>query len=58
MLHFYFNHSLRVCSFEINDLKKRKMIDLNEFENEVYVIFFKEFGGDSKVDLRVKFIRH
>jgi len=47
---------LRVYSFEWKDLRKREKIDLSEFEGQVYVIFFNEFRGDSRVNLRVNFV--
>jgi len=42
-----------VCSFEDNDLRKSEMIDLREFEDEVYAVLFKEFEDDNGVVLRV-----
>jgi len=33
------------------------MIDLSRFKGEVCVVFFKGFGGDRRVDLRVNFVK-
>jgi len=30
---------------------------LSEVEDQVYVILFKEFGGDNEVDLKVNFVK-
>jgi len=49
----YSTLSFRVCSFEDNDLRKSEMIDLREFEDEVYAVLFKEFEDDNGVVLRV-----
>jgi len=38
-------------------MNERDMIDLNEFESEIYVVFFKEFGGNSRVNLKVNFVK-
>jgi len=38
-------------------LRERDMIDLGEFESEVYVVLFKGFRGDTGVDLRVNLVK-
>jgi len=33
------------------------MIDLDGFEGEIYVVLYKGFGGNSRIDLRINFVR-
>ena len=36
-----------MCSFEMNDSRKKEIIDLDVFEGKVYVVLFKIFVTDS-----------
>jgi len=44
-----------MCYFGRNNLKKKN--DLDEFEDEIYVILYKRFVNDNRIDLKIKFIK-
>ena len=46
-----------MCSYVSDDLKEIERIDLGWLEGNIYVVLFYEFGGDSRIDLRVIFVK-
>jgi len=46
-----------VCSYVDDDLREREMIDLDWLKGKIYVVLFYGFGSDSRVDLRVLFMK-
>ena len=46
-----------MCSFVGDDLREREMIDLGWLECDIYVVLFYGFESDSRMNLRVIFVK-